>query len=62
MQILNLAAKAKNKQNRAGEMTQQLRAALEALPKDPGSIPSTHMAAHNTVTPVPRDPVPPSGL
>ncbi|CAO2645611.1 hypothetical protein LEMLEM_LOCUS27546 [Lemmus lemmus] len=27
-------------------MAQWLRA-LTALPKDPGSIPSTHMAAHN---------------
>jgi hypothetical protein len=30
----------------AGEMAQQLRR-LAALPGDPGSIPSTHMAAHN---------------
>ena len=30
----------------AEEMAQQLRA-LTALPEDPGSIPSTHMAAHN---------------
>jgi hypothetical protein len=30
----------------AGEMAQQLRA-LTALPEDLGSIPSTHMAAHN---------------
>ena len=30
----------------AGEMAQRLRA-LTALPEDPGSIPSTHMAAHN---------------
>ncbi|KAL6077744.1 hypothetical protein STEG23_007898, partial [Scotinomys teguina] len=29
-----------------GEMALQLRA-LAALPEDPGSIPSTHMAAHN---------------
>ncbi|CAO2608825.1 hypothetical protein LEMLEM_LOCUS13963 [Lemmus lemmus] len=28
------------------EMAQRLRA-LTALPEDPGSIPSTHMAAHN---------------
>lgn len=27
-------------------MAQQLRA-LAALPEDPGSVPSTHMAAHN---------------
>jgi hypothetical protein len=31
---------------RGGEMTQQVRA-LTALPKDPGSIPSMHMMAHN---------------
>ena len=30
----------------AGEMAQRLRA-LAVLPKDPGSIPSTHMAAHS---------------
>ena len=41
----------KNGQNqkhwwRAGEMAQWLRA-LTAPPEDPGSIPSTHMAAHN---------------
>ena len=30
----------------AGEMAQWIRA-LAALPEDPGSIPSTHMAAHN---------------
>ena len=30
----------------AGEMAQWLRA-LDALPEDPGSIPSTHMAVHN---------------
>jgi hypothetical protein len=30
----------------AGEMAQWLRA-LPALPKDMGSIPGTHMAAHN---------------
>jgi hypothetical protein len=30
----------------AGDMAQQLRA-LPALPENPGSIPSTHMAAHN---------------
>ena len=30
----------------AGEMAQWLRA-LTALPKDPGSIPSTHMTTHN---------------
>jgi hypothetical protein len=29
-----------------GEMAPQLRA-LTALPQDPGSIPSTHTAAHN---------------
>ena len=29
-----------------GEMAQQLRA-LTILPEDPGSIPSTHMAAYN---------------
>jgi hypothetical protein len=33
----------------AGEMAQWLRA-LSILPKDPGSIPSTHMAAHNCLT------------
>ena len=33
---------------RAGEMAQQLRA-VAALPGDPGSIPSIHMAAHNYV-------------
>ena len=31
---------------RAGEMVQQFRA-LAALPEDPGSIPSTLIAAHN---------------
>ena len=31
---------------RAGEMAQRLRA-LPALPKDPSSIPSNHMVAHN---------------
>ena len=30
----------------AGEVAQQLRA-LASLPEDPGSVPSTHMAAHN---------------
>jgi hypothetical protein len=30
----------------AGEKAQQLRA-LAAFPEDPGSIPSTHMTAHN---------------
>ena len=30
----------------AGEMAQQLRT-LAVLPEDPGSIPITHMAAHN---------------
>ena len=37
-----------------GEMVQWLRA-LAPLPEDPGSIPSTHMAAHNGLTPVPKD-------
>jgi hypothetical protein len=31
---------------------------LSALPEDMGSIPSTHTAAHNSVTPVPRDLMP----
>ena len=35
-------------------MAQQLRA-LVALPEDLDSIPSTHMAAHNSVTPDPGD-------
>jgi len=30
----------------SGEMAQQLRT-LDALPEDPGSIPSIHVAAHN---------------
>ena len=33
----------------AGEMTQQLRA-FASLPEDLGSIPSTHVAAHNYQT------------
>ena len=36
----------KNNTIEAGEMSQWLRE-LASLPKDPGSIPSTHMAAHN---------------
>jgi hypothetical protein len=36
----------KKKTAEAGEMVQLLRA-LAALPKDPGSIPRTHTAAHN---------------
>jgi hypothetical protein len=37
----------KNKRE-AGEMAQRLRA-LAALPEDLGSIPNTHMAAHNSL-------------
>ena len=33
-------------------MAQWLRA-LDAFPGDPGSSPSTHMAAHNSVAPIP---------
>jgi hypothetical protein len=36
----------KNTSMEAGEMAQRLRA-LVVLPEDPGSIPSTHMAAHS---------------
>jgi hypothetical protein len=36
-------------------MAQQLRA-LTALPEDPDSILNIHMAAHNSLTPVPGDP------
>ena len=36
----------RNSHARAGEMAQRLRA-LNALPKDPDPIPSTHMVAHN---------------
>jgi hypothetical protein len=35
-------------------MAHQLRA-LAALPADPGSIPSTHTGAHNSVTPIPEN-------
>lgn len=35
-------------QSGTGEMTQWLRA-LAALPEDPGLIPSTHVAAHNSL-------------
>ena len=35
-------------------MAQWLRV-LVALPEDPGSIPSIHMAAHDCLTPVPGD-------
>lgn len=35
-------------------MTQPL-IALTTLPQDPGSIPNTHMTAHNGLTPVPED-------
>ena len=38
----------------AGETAQKLRA-LAALAEDPGSVPSTHMAAQRSATPVPRD-------
>jgi hypothetical protein len=34
-------------------MTKQLRA-LAAVPEDPGSVPNTHMTAHNSIIPVPR--------
>jgi hypothetical protein len=36
----------KNQLKGAGEMTQWLKA-LDALPEDPGSIPSTHMEVHS---------------
>lgn len=36
----------------------ELRAPLTALPEEPGSIPSSHMAADNTLTPSPGCPVP----
>jgi hypothetical protein len=46
----NPLSKNKTKQQkiskRAGEVAQRLRA-LAALPEDPGSIPSIHIAAHN---------------
>lgn len=43
-------------------MTQHLRA-LVALAEEPGSISSTHIAAHDlSGTPVPRHPAPSSGL
>jgi hypothetical protein len=38
--------KKKKRNLRAGEIAQKLRA-LTALPEDPGSVPSTHIAAHN---------------
>jgi hypothetical protein len=43
-----LASQAGTKHHKtgAGEMAQRLKA-LAALPEDPGSIPSTHMVAHN---------------
>lgn len=45
---------------RVEEMAQQLRA-FDVLLEDPGSGPSTHMAAHQlSVIPVPGDPVPSS--
>lgn len=39
----------------------QLIRAVAVLPEDQGSIPSTSIAAH-TITPVPKDPLPSSGL
>jgi hypothetical protein len=42
-------------------MAQWLRA-LAAPPEDSGSVPSTHMVAHMSLTPVPEDLLPPSGL
>lgn len=38
----------------AGEMAQRL-TALAAFPDDPGSILSTHVAAHSCLTEVPRN-------
>lgn len=43
------------------EMVHQLRA-LSALPGDPCLIPSTYIMAQSSVTLVPRDPTPSSGL
>ena len=40
---------------------QWLRALMAALSEDLGSIPSNHMTAQLSVTPVPRDPEPYSG-
>ena len=34
-------------QSMAGEVAQQLRVLVAAFPEDLGSMPSTHMAAHN---------------
>jgi hypothetical protein len=45
----------------AGEMAPRLRA-LAALSKDPGSMPSTHMIAQDSITLFPRDLSPSSGL
>lgn len=39
----------KNQMGGAGEMAQWLKS-LAVLPEDPGSIPSTHMAAHNSLS------------
>jgi hypothetical protein len=46
--LLYPALKKKTIKQGAGEMSQWLRV-LAALPEDPGSIPSTHMIAHNCV-------------
>lgn len=44
--------------NRAGEMSQQLRE-LASLTEVPGSLPSTHMVAHNhPITPIAGDLIP----
>jgi hypothetical protein len=44
-----------------GEMIPWLRT-LTALAEGPGSIPSTHIAAHNPVIPIPGDLMPSSDL
>jgi hypothetical protein len=43
----NLSQKEVPCQYGTGEICQQLRASLAALPEDQGSIPSPHMAAHS---------------